>query len=172
MEQEVPAAELALSDSRGFIEFISLVYSRLIRPFERQFREHFTNLQIITLCILRQNGATAVTELADRLCLSKQQMTKLAAKLCAEGCVRRITDRRDRRVVHLELTEKAEQMLTENRCRFARELTAALSADGDASRAEEFLRCTNRLAELMKELPVQHPGAHADTDAAPALPAD
>ena len=147
-----------LAASRGLTDFISLVYSRLIRPFERQFREHFTNLQIITLCILRQNGATPVTELADRLCLSKQQMTKLVARLCSEGCVRRVTDRRDRRVVRVELTETAEQLLAEHRRRFADGLSEALRADGDNSRAEEFLSLTSRLAELLSELPVQQHG--------------
>ena len=143
-----------LHDDRGFIEFISLVYSRLIRPFERLFHDKLTNLQILTLCILRQNGATSVTELADRLCLSKQQMTKLLSRLYEDGYVRRLSGGSDRRVVLIELTEATEQLLINRRRAFTGGVADIISADGNTESMKEFSDCIARLTAILSELPV------------------
>lgn len=62
--------------------------------------------QYLLMLVLWQDGERTVRELADRLKLSPSAVTPLVDRLEIAGLVVRRRDERDRRVVHVELTDQ------------------------------------------------------------------
>ncbi len=154
LEQEL----LQKSDNRDILSFLSLVHSYLIRPFERLFNDQLTNLQIITLCLLWQNGPASITEIADRLYLSKQQMAKLIGNLSDRGYIKRYHPSRDRRVVLVELTENTAEMLNAQRQIYAKSLVERIEREKGEQAAEHFLRSIYDIGDILSNLSIGDEG--------------
>jgi DNA-binding MarR family transcriptional regulator len=52
-----------------------------------------------------------ISEIGSRLCRSKPNMTALIGKLLREGKVKRVPDRKDRRITRIAITRKGEQAM-------------------------------------------------------------
>jgi len=59
---------------------------------------------------LAQNGPSSVSSIARDLCISKPNMTPIIDKLLECGYVNRYEDPKDRRVIRIEITEKAHEV--------------------------------------------------------------
>lgn len=59
--------------------------------------------------LVRASEPLALSELAERMCCVRSNMTQLMDRLEAEGLVRRVEDPADRRVVRAELTPLGEE---------------------------------------------------------------
>lgn len=59
---------------------------------------------------LAQNGPSSVSSIARDLCISKPNMTPIIDKLLECGYVNRYEDPKDRRVIRIEITEKANEV--------------------------------------------------------------
>jgi DNA-binding MarR family transcriptional regulator len=81
-----------------------------------------------TLSRLQRQGPTRVTELAAAEGVTQPSMSALAARLSAQGLVRRGSDPADARVVLLDLTDEGADRLAQRRARRARRVDAALAA--------------------------------------------
>jgi DNA-binding MarR family transcriptional regulator len=62
---------------------------------------------------LKRKGSTSISEAAKHLTISKPNMTPIIDKLIAEGMVNRYNDPDDRRIIRIELTDKAREFLKE-----------------------------------------------------------
>lgn len=60
---------------------------------------------------LAHHGTCSISETAKKLAISKPNMTPIIDKLIAEGMVNRYNDPDDRRVLRIELTEKAHEFI-------------------------------------------------------------
>lgn len=83
---------------------------KIDRPFQRAQREDRDRMSMETyfcLQMLRLNGAMTMTEIAQCLRIPKQQATRLIGKLYEYQFVNRLFDQRDRRVIKIEITDKA-----------------------------------------------------------------
>lgn len=105
-------------EQSDLIGFLALVNCKLILPFEELFKGELTTLQLLTLCALRRGGEISVTDLADRLYISKQQMTKIISKLTDDGHIERRRHPSDGRIVLVRLSDATEQLMAERHNRF------------------------------------------------------
>ncbi|KZL89600.1 MarR family winged helix-turn-helix transcriptional regulator [Clostridium magnum] len=62
---------------------------------------------------LAHHGACSISEAAKNLTISKPNMTPIIDKLISEGMVTRYNDPNDRRILRIELTEKAHEFIKE-----------------------------------------------------------
>lgn len=60
---------------------------------------------------LKKNGSSSISEIAKNLIISKPNMTPIIDKLICEGMVNRYDDPNDRRILRIELTNKAHEFI-------------------------------------------------------------
>lgn len=65
----------------------------------------------VLLALDRANGPLPLSRLARALVQEAQSMTSLIDRLEARGLVRRVPNRRDRRIIHVALTPEGQQLL-------------------------------------------------------------
>ncbi len=80
---------------------------------EKIYKETFPGSQSHILFLLQRNGPKKMSELAIALHLTPGAITTASDHLNEQGYISRIRDEEDRRVVHLELTEKGDLKLKE-----------------------------------------------------------
>lgn len=104
--------------------------------YDRQFlpileRTHLTMREVHVLLFLANNpGYDTARDITALRGLSKSQVSQAVDLLAAEGLLQRTPDQRDRRVVHLSITEAGEPLTRECRAmqgRCSQQLLAALT---------------------------------------------
>ncbi len=91
-----------------------LVFMRhIILPFEKCMGLELSIMQFRALCSLAGQRNQKMTDLAEHLCVSKQQVTQIVDRMIQLNFFRRVEDPNDRRCVRVDLTEYAEQFLKE-----------------------------------------------------------
>jgi len=139
--------------------FLALVNCKLLLPFEELFRGELTNLQLLTICALRGRGEISVTALADLLYLSKQQMTKIIAKLCEDGHICRRRHPSDGRIVLVRLSESTDELLAERHERFAsaaRRVIEQYDCAQDVGRFNDLISELNRILSALPGHAIEH----------------
>lgn len=89
-------------------------HCKIDRPFKQSLKEKMSLEAYYCLQTLRQDGPMAMTELAARLRMTKQQATKLVEKLHGPGMVRRVYGEEDRRFITIEITELANHYIEQD----------------------------------------------------------
>ena len=136
------------------VDMVVLISEHLSRPFEERFRDNFTALQIYTMCKLAMDGPMTMTELADAMHVTKQQMTKVIGKLAMDGHVSRHHDEHDRRVIISEISEETLEYIKSRRECFSEYIKAAF-AKLDDEEIEELggaIRTINRIMHKLSPL--------------------
>jgi DNA-binding MarR family transcriptional regulator len=99
------AGRLRLDDQLCFALYAAT--NAIVRSYRPMLAEiGLTYPQYLLMLVLWQDGAKTVRQLADRLKLSPSAVTPLVDRLETSGLVRRRRDEADRRVVHVELTDR------------------------------------------------------------------
>lgn len=75
------------------------------------YQETFPGSQSVIMYFLEQRGPLKMSELADMLHLTAGAVTTASNKLMEQGCISRIRDAKDRRVVRLSITETGQQTM-------------------------------------------------------------
>ncbi|MEL7349000.1 MAG: MarR family transcriptional regulator [Pseudomonadota bacterium] len=105
-------AKLRLDDQLCFSLYAAT--NAIVRSYRPMLAEiGLTYPQYLLMLVLWQDGGRTVRELADRLKLSPSAVTPLVDRLEVAALVLRRRDERDRRVVHVELTEEGRQLEAE-----------------------------------------------------------
>jgi DNA-binding MarR family transcriptional regulator len=106
--------------------------------------------QLHTLLALGHEGSLAMGDLARRVAVTEKTATGLVDRLERDGFVHRVRDEADRRVVHVKLTPRGDEMY--------REVDAAVSAKMvrflgllDASDRKALLRMIAKLVARLEE---------------------
>lgn len=103
--------------SAEFVQNLLLVlpnwHSKLVRPFKDLLNREMSLETYYCLETLKLSGTITMTEMAQRLKVPKQQVTKLADNLSEHQFVERVYDEEDRRVIRIRLTPRAEKYLDE-----------------------------------------------------------
>ena len=104
-----------------------------------------------TLLCVHFNGKQRMSEISDRLGLSKPLITQHVDKLVADGFFKRVDDPADRRIVFIEMTAKGSKYAQEVAEYFLDKGTAAL---GVLSRSDiaKFSGCIRTLSELLSKI--------------------
>lgn len=123
--------------------------SKIVRPFRESLNREMSLETYYCLETLRQIGPSTMTELAAVLKVPKQQVTKLADKLCQCEFVERIHDEKDRRLVRIRLTDMADTYIGEyfkKNAVFVNGLEQQLSE-------EDLIKLNDAVATLSEVLP-------------------
>ena len=115
---EAPLDLSALTDNLGFR--IHILDLRMMKMLSERCAVHgLTPGAASVLMIIKQNPGVRHGELADALLIQRPNMTKLMKRLEAQGLVKRLPAKKDRRHVALGLTPKGEQAVAGARAEFA-----------------------------------------------------
>ncbi len=89
-----------------FMFLLNYMRQSYLRPAEQITRLKLSHAQFHAISILALKGPLPMTELANKMTISKQQLTPLIYKLIEAGWVVRKTDENDRRIVLIDVTEE------------------------------------------------------------------
>lgn len=95
-------------------------------PLFAEFGVGMPHLKML-FCISGSEDGLSVKELAECFHITPGAVTQFVDRLLGKGLIERFEDKRDRRVVHVRLTEKAKEQLKKMK-QFHREKMAALFA--------------------------------------------
>ena len=86
---------------------------KFFRPLEQKTRSHLSHVQHFAVSTLNRTDSLSMSELAQEMQISKQQLTPLVNKLINQGLLVKKEDEYDRRIVRIEVTEQGRNMLRE-----------------------------------------------------------
>jgi Transcriptional regulators len=98
--QEIDISEVA----KELSELLPTFHKNFIRPFEHQAKNFMSPLLVHTIMILSKSEMLSMTELSNKMQVSKQQMTSIVDKLIENKFVYREHDEADRRSIKIGLT--------------------------------------------------------------------
>ena len=102
----------------------------------------------ILFTLRRSHSSMTMTQLAEKLGISKQQLTKLVNDLEAKAYVERVHDQVNRRLVYIHITEKGQERLDA----FALQALGPVRETLEASSPEEKERLCGSFQELLQFL--------------------
>lgn len=89
--------------------------TRLVRNLRRQsVNLPFSHTDLLTLSLLHEHGSLLPSELSELERISAQAISQIINKLDEAGCIRKKTDKSDKRKTALSLTPKGEKILHGN----------------------------------------------------------
>ena len=130
---------------RGVRAVVGLVSDSLVEPLEQ-----VTLPQYRALVLLRALGPTPAGLLAERLGMQPSASSRLVGRLVRDGWIRRRTDKADRRVVVVAVTDRAVALIARTRQERERRLAAVLGGL-TAHERSSVLAGLQRLADAVGE---------------------
>ena len=127
-----PSPEASTDISFAFIETLVLIH----RNFYRNLATPIPLNQFATLMTLRLEKQATLSEIGQRLKISKQQMTSITERLVDAGFVTRATDPSDRRRLLLSLTDDGARVLDDQNDVVRRKFIESLAGLTDAEQDE------------------------------------
>ena len=96
--------------------YVSFSLSRIILS-NPELTKGFTMPQshVRVLICLEHHGSMSISEIAKKLGIYKPNMTPILDKLIQEGFIIRCEDPKDRRILRIQLTEKADEFIKEQK---------------------------------------------------------
>ncbi len=137
---------------RHFLEFAIAFLSLTKCQYQQTNGVKVNSLGFFTLVAL-ENWADenyTMSDLADKLQIAKQQLSRLINDLEAKGLVERIHDTANRRRVYIRISRHGLEMMDELKQDMLKSTTAALSSYNE-NELDELDHCLCRLTELMKK---------------------
>lgn len=147
--------------SKLLFEFYWLYNEKVTRPTASVYRGTFTQAQFFVLSLIAGYGTVAMSELAERAQMPKQQITKVVNQLEEDCYVVRMRDSADRRVVRLCLTGRARAFMQQYTRDFKRALGAVFEPLGEEE-LNEFCQCIARVDQLLNRLNARGEAPEAD----------
>lgn len=95
------------------IHIIQQVTNENIVRFTNEFSYPIGISTIVTLAEIHASGPVKQIDLSDKLGYSRSTITNMADKLVKLGLVERVYDEKDRRTIHLQITEQGKEALEE-----------------------------------------------------------
>lgn len=145
--------------SNSFINFLWLMHNNMLKgnnifkdlsfPVKKlgictdEFQMPPSHLKVIFY--LAHSGSSSISQVAKTLDISKSNMTPIIDKLIFYGLVTRYTDLNDRRILRIELTEKAIKLFTSVRESACKSFTDKISKLTD----EEILMLNDSISNLI-----------------------
>lgn len=74
-------------------------------------QDNFNHSHLQVMVVLQEDGRQSISEVGKKLLISTPNMTKLLNKLIDEGMVERFPDKKDRRIINIDITSKGNDYL-------------------------------------------------------------
>jgi DNA-binding MarR family transcriptional regulator len=128
---------------------LRMVVTRLARRLRQQAESAASPTQLAALATIEREGPLTLGALAAVERVRPPTITAAVGRLEEQGLVRRRTDRRDRRVAHVEITASGRRMLAESRSRKTAYLERRLAAlsPGERHTLDEAAEILERVLE-------------------------
>jgi len=94
---------------QNFVTIMPLFQKKLIRRDCGFAHDSLNHPHFQIMAVLKKNGKLSISDVAKRLLISAPNMTKLLNKLIDEEMIERIPDKKDRRIINIDLTKKGEE---------------------------------------------------------------
>jgi DNA-binding MarR family transcriptional regulator len=130
-----PATSDVQLDEAAVAAQLRLSVTRLARRLRQESGSGYSPSQLSALAVIDNHGPLTLGALADHERVAPPSITKVVAKLEAEGLVQRTTDPSDRRVTHVATTTAGRTLIAETRRRKTTWLTERLRELPDAELA-------------------------------------
>ena len=99
--------------AKEFFKLVPQIIKNVVKPFENVSKNSLGPMQLGLLNFLKNEPSISMTEIALKLNVSKQQLTKLTDKLAEKNYINRVNDLIDRRSIKITITEIGIQFLNE-----------------------------------------------------------
>ncbi len=132
-----------------FLTLLAYIREKFFRPFDQITRSRLSSFQFFAVSILYRKGSLPMSELAGEMRISKQQLTPLINKLIDHGLLVKKTDKDDRRIVRLEITDSGRNTVERLRAEIKLALTERLSALPD-TKLDELGQMLKRIHEILQ----------------------
>ena len=132
-------------------DLIITIYPRLRKIFRNLVAIKdvpITVTQLTGLAIVAKRGRTTMSDLAEELCMSNQQLTKVVDALCEFEMVERVVDSGNRRKIYAQVTPKGAQTIAD----FCSEVGATVKEIVGETSEEEVDKLYRSIAHLARYL--------------------
>jgi DNA-binding MarR family transcriptional regulator len=106
---------------------LPIVHKKLVGSMSRGLEIELTHYHLSILGMLRKNEPISISEIGNRLLISKPQMSAIIDKLITQELVSRKTDTLDRRIIHIYITEKGRTELIKAEIRIKKNIKMKLA---------------------------------------------
>ncbi len=144
-----PRSSRAESAAASLLTLLPFMREQLMKPAEQTLRSRLAPQQFFALSLLAHHAdPVMMSELADKMRVSKQQLTAIVDRLIEQRLVDRSRDAEDRRVVRVALTSSGHAMLGRVR-RDARRALAGQLKTLPPRELAELETCLLRVREIL-----------------------
>ena len=99
------------SIAENILLFFPLFYRNILRLAQARTKKNPINMQVRMLFMLAHSGMMQPSEIGIRMGISKPNVTSLVDKLIENGYVERRHDDKDRRVIHIAVTDQGRKFV-------------------------------------------------------------
>jgi len=94
---------------------LPVIHESFVRSYERSENSIYTQLQAKAIALLDSQGDLPMHEIARRMQMSKQQLTRFIDTLVQRGALERYSRPTDRRTIYIKVTEEGRQELVRHK---------------------------------------------------------
>lgn len=143
-----------MDDTRHTLnELLVDLFNYILLIEEKNLRDQGVNLSMTEVHILeaiQKSESNMMSAIAKRLMVTQGTLTVSTSKLVKKGYVERVKDEKDKRIVRLTLTEKAESIIHIHD-QFHEEMIEKLLNELELDKEEELIRSLKNLMKFFKE---------------------
>ena len=110
-----------------------------------------TKTQLRILLILSATSSLSMSQLADKLCISREQATRAVAPLAKRQLIFRNTHDTNRRQLDVSLSNSGIQLLTELKQEYRKRFTASLATLSEDEK-QTFIDSLHNIIDLMQKM--------------------
>ncbi len=101
----------------GLFEILPLIHKKIVGVLYEGSRGEISHYHFIILNIISRSDAMSISEIGQRISISRPQMTAMIDKLVSGDLVTRQTDPGDRRIIRISITGDGRELLSRTRKR-------------------------------------------------------
>lgn len=143
-----------MDDTRHTLnELLVDLFNYILLIEEKNLRDQGVKLSMTEVHILeaiQKSESNMMSAIAKRLMVTQGTLTVSTSKLVKKGYVERVKDEKDKRIVRLTLTEKAESVIQIHN-QFHEAMIEKLLNELELDKEEELIRSLKNLMEFFKE---------------------
>jgi MarR family transcriptional regulator, organic hydroperoxide resistance regulator len=107
----------------NFFNLLRQLQNKFFRPLELVMKCDISPMQFRTMGIINEKKTITMSELANEVLISKQQLTPMIDKMIDSNIVERTSDKEDRRIIKISLTPYGNELLEDRKSELLKSLS-------------------------------------------------
>lgn len=145
-------ADVKMRVCEDIYRMIIYTNEKLCKPFEDSFKSQLSTMQINALCLLENYGSMTMKQLSEHLGITKQQLTRIMARLEEMGYITKAKGEFDRRNVYVSLSQSGKNCLSEKSFDYIRQLCDEIENKVDPYDFDRFSTAIVTINDIFEEL--------------------